>query len=129
MLDAKDGYHTLSIPTLSDSDYDYMPGLTNTEDEDEKDDEDPWVCTGSTKGESSDEEEDPPGPARSVQIHHTVESSDEEIREGPPGLLRPGLTYDPEDESSDDEDGEEQYATVAVNFSYNSLRARTQAPR
>ena len=45
VLDARDGYHTLSIPTLSDSDYDDMTGLIDTEDEDKEDDKDPRGCT------------------------------------------------------------------------------------
>ena len=45
--DHRDGYHTLSIPTLSD---DEEWPLTDTEDEDKEDDEDPRGCTDSTGG-------------------------------------------------------------------------------
>ena len=48
---------------------------------------------------------------------------------GRPGLLRPGLTHDTKEESSEDEessDDEEPHAQVAVSFSLASLKQRIQ---
>ena len=138
-MDAKDGYHgvSLSLPTLSDSDlYNDTPPLTDSEsdedyDENEEEEEDHWTCAASAGEESSGEDEDPPGPSQSCAImtQPTEEPPQRVKAPGRPGLLRPGLTHDTKEESSEDEessDDEEPHAQVAVSFSLASLKQRIQ---